>query len=44
MNPKINDNIKEWINRRYSNHDDVKDNRGKVTKYPAMAFDFTEKR
>ena len=43
VNPKVNDNIKEWMNHNYGNHGKVKSNIGKVHEYLGMTFDFTKK-
>ena len=43
VKPKVNDNFKEWINRNYSKHGELKANWGKVHKYHEMNFEFTGK-
>ena len=43
VKPKVNDNLKEWMNSNYGKHDEVKANRNKVHDYLGMPFDFTDK-
>ena len=43
VNPKVNDNFKQWTNHNYGKHGEVNANRGKVHEYLGMTFDFTEK-
>ena len=43
MSPKVNDKFKEWMNRNYVKHGEVKSSIGKVHEYLGMTFDFTEK-
>ena len=41
VNPKVDDKFKEWMNRNYGNHGEVKANIGKVHEYLGLTFDFT---
>ena len=43
VNPKVNDKFKEWMDRNYVNHGEVKFNGRKVHEYTGMKFYFTEK-
>ena len=42
IKPKVNGNLKEWVNLNYVKHDKVNTNRGKVHEYLGITFDFTE--
>ena len=42
-NIKVNDKLKEWINRNHDKHGEVKANKVKVHEYLEITFDFTEK-
>ena len=39
---KVDDKLKEWMNRYYCKHVEVNSNRGKLHYYLEMNFDFTE--
>ena len=41
VNPKVNDNFKEWMNQNHGKNDEVKTNIGKVHEYLGINFDFT---
>ena len=43
VNPKVNDNFKEWMNHKYGKHGKMKSNRGKLHEYLGITSDFTEK-
>jgi hypothetical protein len=41
MDPKINDQILEWLNRKYGTYGAVKATRGHFHDYLGMTFDFS---